>query len=304
MAACVQGAGAHPGGVIGAAAGVVLIGLTSGCAVYPKQAAIEKFAAGATTAAAGAREALAIHYKIADDLANVEAALAYVSGDAFSFPPEDTVSRLPQEVWRARLDAVSAISDYAAELAAIGKPGAAQAAGAAAANLAGKTIALGKATGIEVASGLASGAPAIASSIVTFAFDYALAVKMRRVMVKTNDTVKEAARVLAEDTGALASVVRGDIAILSGAREQELRAIRRDRRIDRIALHDHFMATTAADSASRSLIARYAAVVASITAMAEAHDALVHSRDEDRAVADFLQTTQALLAGAKAVAGQ
>ena len=93
---------------------------------------------------------------------------------------------------------------------------------------------------------------------------------------------------LNRDLAGLQALAVGDAATLTGAREQTLRALRRDPRRNSALLLDKFRASVDDDRTLQQTIAIYAALPAVLEKFAAAHHALVKSFDNQRALDDFL----------------
>ncbi|TJW14949.1 MAG: hypothetical protein E5W82_09490 [Mesorhizobium sp.] len=266
--------------------------VTTGCANYPQQARIAAFGAAASDLSAAGKAAYVASLDSAKQRAEEEGAVAYLEKGPVFMPDYNSVPVNSAVQWAIRLHMLEAIGGYADALSKIGQPGSAEKAAANGKTLTANIIALSGKTG--TASPIGQAAPNLVAGLIRFGADAELAGRMRAVMVRTDPQLRQAVSLLKADFALLARTPNGNASGVTMARTDLLRDLRADRRNSSATLLASYRSVVAQERDSKAAIAAFELMPGALQKLADAHHALVTSKDSDRALADFLAAASAI----------
>lgn len=266
----------------------ILALLLSGC-VNPVQKDIVKFGEAAGVLAGTTSDIYARHRALVDQNNLEQAIIEYVDPQktSFNFPPPPVVTELGQVSWASRIEAVNGIGLYAKALADVNDPAATAQAQA----------------GLQsVATGI-SGFPnvnlppqtgSLVANLVVAAIRANNAAQLRRSIEQTQPMIEAAANALEGDFTALQTVITLDSEAWVVDAADKLEILKRDHRTSAAELQEAYRLAVAQQVANENLKNSYGQNVRAIEKFAAAHADLISSEDGDRALDDFLGTTQSL----------
>jgi hypothetical protein len=262
--------------------------LLSACA-NPVQQDIVTFGETAEVLAASTGDIYQRH-RVLVDRNNLENAAWYYSDrqDAdFDFPPASTYKAVNAEIWNKRIQAMAGIRAYAKALADLNDPAAAIAAE-------GGLTALGDAIAAFPGSNVPQPATRIASGIVAAAIRTQNASVIRATIADVHPLIAKATQTLGEDFKSIQGAITDDNESWKSTAKRNLINIRNDPRINTLELQQAYRNAAERHSANEALVSAYGSNLAALEKFEAAHQALRDSRDNDRALSEFLSSTRSL----------
>lgn len=278
--------------------GAIFLGamlFTTGCANYPQQARIAAFGAAASEISVAGKAAYAANLDIARQRAEEEGVVAYLEKSATFMPDYNAIPVNSPAQWGVRLRMIEAIGEYAEALSKTGEPGAAEKAAASGKTLAASVLTLSSARGASIPTA-ANAAPNLVAGFIRLGADAALAARMRTVMVQTDPQLRQAVQLLKADFELLSTAPVRNAKGLTMVRSDLLQLLRADRRNSSTILRADYEEVIARERNTKALLATLSRIPDALQKLADAHHALVTSSDSDRALADFLAASDAIVA--------
>jgi len=229
-------------------------------------------------------------HRVLVDCNNLENAAWFYSDRqeaGFDFPPASTYTSINADIWNVRLQAMAGIRAYAKALTDLNDPAAAIAAE-------GGLSALGDAIAAFPGSGVPQPATQIASGIVAAAIRTQNASVIRATIADVHPLIMEAAKTLSEDFEKIQGAIKDDNDIWESTAKRNLINLRNDPRVNTLELQQAYRNAAERHSANLALVNAYGSNVAALEKFEAAHQALRDSRDNDRALSEFLITTRSL----------
>ncbi len=232
---------------------VLLLAVISGCAKLPTSDDLQAFGDAASSGSSVVKSAMTSAELVAARYDQEKAAQSYlVNGKtaAFAIPKRQTT--IPRESMSAMIGALENLSLYTKAIANAADQKNVEELEAAAANLGKSAATLAEASG-------APAAPIVAPALTASGrlLGYALADQYTReilTIIQENDpTVAKLVDLLKDDFELIAGDLEFQVGDYSAERENTIRLIRRDPRVTRAALYDHYMAARADIVANEAL---------------------------------------------------
>ena len=264
--------------------------LLAGCARFPGDSDVQRFATATQSVAFIGREAYSNHEQIHRLLAELRAQTDYVARYATRWANIEPLPEEERAQWSLRLAMLRDIETYAAALADTGSSTAPVEAAAAGRSLADTILQFRQSQNPNTAL-----VPALLEQSVRAAGSALLSSRMRRVIVRTDPSLQSAARLLAQDFETLSQAPLRKAAEVREAQRQILLEFNKDGRNSSIELYQAYLAMQRRERVAAQLSAIFQRLPDGLRKMADAHAVLLSSSDDNRALSDFVATANALV---------
>ncbi len=285
-----------------------LLIILSACTAFPSQSNIERFATASSSAANIVNQAYVDHIRLKRDLNIQDNALLYLTdGDGIKLAPEvkfigdsdvnnDEFLALNRKRWETRLNAIDAIVEYSDAIIAYANPDDINEFQNNASRISSAIASLATVAGLPQAA-LITPFSNFAAGTIGFITAQGRAVQLRQAMRLGHEPLEASADLLKSDLSILVSLVEDDVKILEIFTIDNLRVVSSDKKVTNIEKLRLFEEKTEELDRRKAQLAFLKSYGRVLDRMISAHLALSESKDEARALNDFLAAVNLITDG-------